>query len=92
MVDVRDNAESGVTCRRAEESLMDENVNSFYTILVGETIESSRGKLEVLKDKGRDTYGVFKSSLHFSLLTKPPISLSLSSGVQKIFLFPRESL
>ena len=50
MVDVRDNAESGVTCRREEESLMDENVEIFDTILVGETIEASRGKLEVLKD------------------------------------------
>ena len=50
VVDVRDNAESGVTCRRAEESLMDENTKIFDTILVGETIESTRGKLEVLKN------------------------------------------
>ena len=34
VVDVRDNVESGVTCRREEESLMDENVEIFYTILV----------------------------------------------------------
>ena len=65
VVDVRDNAESRVTCRRAEESLMDENTKVFYTILVEETIEATRGKLEVLKDQGSDTCGVFKSFFHF---------------------------
>ena len=65
MVDVRDNAKSGVTCRREKESLVDENSNIFYTILLGETIEAARGKLEVLKDQGSDTYGVFKSFFHF---------------------------
>ena len=50
MVDVRDNAEPEVTCWRVEESIVDENSNIFNTILVGETIEVARVKLEVLKD------------------------------------------
>ena len=45
VVDVRDNAEPEVTCWSAEESLMDENAKIFDTILVGETIEATRGKL-----------------------------------------------
>ena len=81
VVDVRDNAESEVTCWKAEERLVDENADIFNTILVGETIEAARGKLEILKDWGRDTCSVFKSFSIFSLLTKPPISSSLLSGV-----------
>ena len=50
VVYVRDSAEPKVACQRAEESLMDENVKIFDTILVGETIEAARGKLEVLKN------------------------------------------
>ena len=72
MVDVRDSVESGVTCWRAEESLMDENVEIFDTILVGETIEAARGKLEVLKDQGSDTCGVFKSLFHFFSINQTP--------------------
>ena len=92
MVDARDNAESRVTCRRAEESLMDENTKSFDTILVGETIEAARGKLEVLKDQGSDTYGVFNFFFNFFSIDQTPIALSLLNGVQKISLLPRESL
>ena len=55
VVGVRDDAEPEVTCQRAEESLVDENADSFGTILVGESIETSRGKLEILKDRCRDT-------------------------------------
>ena len=65
VVDARDNAELEVTCRRVEESIVDENTEIFDTILVGETIEVARGKLEVLKDQGGDTCGVFKSFFHF---------------------------
>ena len=65
MVDVRDNAELEVTCQRAEESLVDENAEILNTILVGETIEAARGKLEVLKDQGSDTCSVFKYFFHF---------------------------
>ena len=45
VVGVRDDVEPEVTCRRAEESLVDENAKIFDTILVGEAIETTRGKL-----------------------------------------------
>ena len=72
VVDVRDSAESGITCRREEESLVDENTDIFYTILLGETIEAFRGKLEVLKNQGSDTCGVFKSFFHFFSIDQTP--------------------
>ena len=40
VVDVGDNAESRVICRREEEILVDENVEIFDTNLLGETIET----------------------------------------------------
>ena len=72
MVDARDNAEPEVTCRREKERLMDVNAEIFDTILVGETIEAARGKLEVLKDQGRDTCGVFKSFFHLFSIGQTP--------------------
>ena len=72
VVDVSDNAESGVTCWREEESLVDENAEIFDTIRVGETIEDTRGKLEVLKDQGSDTYGVFKYFFHLFSVNQTP--------------------
>ena len=48
-VGVREDVEPKAAGRRTEENLLDENVEIFYTILVGETIEISRGKLEALK-------------------------------------------
>ena len=92
MVGVREDIEPEVTCQRVEESLVDENAEIFYTILLGEAIETSRGKLEFLKDRGRDTCGVFKSFFHFFSLSKPPIALSLSNGVQTISLSSKVSL
>ena len=65
VVGVRDDAEPKLTCWRAEESLIYENANIFDTILVGEAIQTARGKLEILKDQGRDTCCVFKSFFHF---------------------------
>ena len=72
VVDVRDNAKSRVTCWREEESLMDENAKIFDTILLGETIEAARGKLESLLDQGSDTCGVFKSFFHFFSINQTP--------------------
>ena len=72
VVDVRDNAEPEVASRRVEENLIDENAEIFDTILVGETIEALRGKLEVLKDQGSDTCGVFKSFFHFFFVDQTP--------------------
>ena len=72
MVDVRDNAEPKVACRRVEESLVDENADIFNTILVGETIEATKGNLEFLKKQGSDTCGVFKSFLLFFFVNQTP--------------------
>ena len=72
VVGVRDDTEPMVTCRRSKESLVDENVKIFDTILVGESIETARGKLEILKDRGRDTCGVFRSFFHFFSIGPTP--------------------
>ena len=72
VVDVRDSAEPKVTCRRAQEILVDENAKIFDTILVRETIEAARGKLEVLKNQGSDTCGVFKYFFHFFSVDQTP--------------------
>ena len=92
VIEVGDNEESWVIGQKDEESFIDENAEIFDTILLNEIVETPKGKLEVLKDQGSDTCGVFKSLSIFSLLTKPPVSLSLSSGVQTISLSSKESL
>ena len=50
VVEVRNGVEPEVTCWRVDESLIDDNAEIFDTILVGESIEAARGKLEILKD------------------------------------------
>ena len=65
VVDVGDNAESRVVGQREEESLVDKNVEIFDTILLGKMIDTAKGKLEVFKDQGSDTYGVFRYFFHF---------------------------
>ena len=50
VVGVRDDVEPEATGRRIEETPLDENVDIFDTILVGEAIETAKGKLETLKD------------------------------------------
>ena len=77
---------------KGRKSLVDENAKIFYTILLGQTIEATRGKLEVLKDQGSDTFGVFKSFFHFLSVNQTPIAPSLLSGVHAIFLPPKGSL
>ena len=72
VVEVRDNAEPTVAFRRVEESLVDENVKIFDTIMVGEAIEAARGKLKILKEESRDTCGVFKSFFHFFSVDQTP--------------------
>ena len=72
MVGVRDDVEPKAVGQRTKESLLDENAKIFYTILVGETIETTKGKLEILKDRGRDTCGFFKSFFHFFSVGQTP--------------------
>ena len=72
MVGVRDDVEPEAAGRRVEESLVDENADIFDTILVGEAIETAKEKLEILKDRGRDTCGVFKYFFHFFSIDQTP--------------------
>ena len=44
----------------------------FNTILVGESIETTRSKLENLKNRGGDTCGVFKYFFHFFSVGQTP--------------------
>ena len=50
VVGVRDDIELEATGHRTEENLLDTNIEVFDTILMGETIETSRGKLEDRKN------------------------------------------
>ena len=72
VVGVRDDVDPEAAGRRIEENLLDENVEIFDTILVGEAIETARGKLETLKNQGRDTCGVFKYFFHFFSVNQTP--------------------
>ena len=65
VVEVGDNEELGVVGQKDEESFVDENAEIFDTILLSETIETAKGKLEALNDQGSDTYGVFRSLFNF---------------------------
>ena len=67
VVEVGDNEELGVIGRKDEESFVDENVEIFDTVLLNEIIETAKSKLKILKDQGRNTYGVFKSFFPFFL-------------------------
>ena len=69
---MRDDVEPEATGGRTEERLLDKNVEIFDTILVGEDIETAKGKLEALKNRGRDTYGVFDSFFHFFSINQTP--------------------
>ena len=65
VIGVGDNEELLVIGRKDEEIFVDENAEIFDTILLNETIETTEGKLEVLKDQGSDTCGFFRSFFHF---------------------------
>ena len=71
-VGVRDDVEPETTSQMVEESLVDKNAEIFDTILVGEAIETSKDKLEYLKNRGGDTCGVFKSFFHFFSIGQTP--------------------
>ena len=62
---MRDDIKPEAMGRRTEENLLDTNSEIFDTILIGETIETTRGKLEDLKNKDIETCGVFRSFFHF---------------------------
>ena len=52
--------------------MLNVNYDVCDTILMGETIETTRGKLEDCKNRGMDTYGVFKSFFHFFFVSPTP--------------------
>ena len=71
---MRDDIEIEVSSQRMEEHLLDTNSEVFDTILMGETIETTRGKLEDRKNWGIDTRGMFKSLFHFFSVNQTPQS------------------
>ena len=72
VVGVRDDIEPEVLGWRMEEHLLDTNSEVFDTILMGEAIETARGKLEDRKNQGIDTCSVFKSFFHFFPVNQTP--------------------
>ena len=69
VTEVRDEIEPGWDI---EEHLLDANSDVCDTSLMGETIETSSGKLEDRKNWGMDTCGVFKSFFDFFSVNKTP--------------------
>ena len=72
VMEVRDEIEPEVSSRDIEEHLLDVNSDVWDTILMGETIETTKGKLEDRKNGGMDTYGVYKSFFHFFSVDPTP--------------------
>ena len=73
VIRVRDNIEPKASSQNMEEHIFDANYEVYDTFLVGETIETTRGKLEEHKNWGMDTYGVFKSFFHFFSVNPTPL-------------------
>ena len=72
VVEVGDNEELGASGWKEEERFIDEDAEIFDTIMLGEVVEVAKGKLEVLKDQGRDTCGVFKSFFNLFSINQTP--------------------
>ena len=58
--EVADNEELGVSYQKDEKRFEDKNVEISDTILMNETIDTTKNKLKILKDQSSDTHGVFK--------------------------------
>ena len=72
VVGMRDDIEPEATGQRTEENLLDTNAEVFDTILIGETIEIAKGKLEDLKNQDIDTCSVFRYFFHFFPVNQTP--------------------
>ena len=72
VIEVVDNEELGVSYQKDEKSFEDKNVEISDTILMNETIETTKKKLKILKDQGSDTHGVFKSFFYFFSIDQTP--------------------
>ena len=55
-----DNEELGVSYQKDEKHFEDKNAEISDTILMNETIETTKNKLKIIKDQGSDTHGFFK--------------------------------
>ena len=71
-IEVVDSEELGVSCQKVEESFEDKNAEVYDTILLNETIETTKNKLKILKDQGSDTRGVFRSFFYFFSVDQTP--------------------
>ena len=72
VIEVEDNEEVGVSYQRDEKSFEDKNAEIVDTILMNETIETTKNRLKVLKDQGNDTRGVFKSFFYIFFVNQTP--------------------
>ena len=73
--EVVDNEELGVSYQKDEKIFEDKNVEIPDTILMNETIETTKNKLKIIKDRGSDTHGVFKYFFYFFSIGQTPNSL-----------------
>ena len=55
VVEVAYSEELGVSCQKDEKSFEDKNAEVFDTILLNETIETTKNKLKIIKDQGSET-------------------------------------
>ena len=72
VIEVGDNEELGVSYQRDEKIFGDKNVEIDDTILMNETIETTKNRLKVLKDQGNDARGFFKYFFYFFSINQTP--------------------
>ena len=65
VVEVADNEELGVSYQKYEKIFEDKNVEICDTILMNETIDTTKNKFKIIKDRGSDTHDVFKYLFYF---------------------------
>ena len=72
VIEVENNEEVGVSYHKDEKCFEDKKAEIDDTILMNETIETTKDRLKVLKDQGNDTCGVFKSFFYFFSVNQTP--------------------
>ena len=65
MVEKEDLEVHNLEYQNVEEFLEDKDSKIFSTILLNDNVETAKNKLNILKDQGIDTHGVFGSYLFF---------------------------
>ena len=90
LVELVDSEELGVSYQRDDKVFEDKNAEIAYTVLINETIETTKNKLKIVKDQGSDTCCVFKSFFYFfSVDQTPNFPEFVKWCVNKIFCFRR---